>query len=530
MDCVVLAGVLGFSMAATTPSRAATVLSGEVSGTWTADKSPYVLVGPSSVASNQVLRIEPGVVVIIGPDIRLAVFGGMDAVGAPDAPITIRAANSASRFNGVYLQNIESPPGSTRSHKFHYVRFSDAQYALWVVVQGGNNRSTLEVFSCEFFNCYQAMNVFCSDSQSGSAFLGLSVRNCVFENCSGGCGVFLYEGVFLKPSMDAVISANIFKSAGNPALVISGPRSPKSHVTVRNNTFAFCMQGISSPNNFSDIGASIRNNLFYRNGYAVTDPWTPQDTQYNCFFGNGTNFNYYPGIYGIPILANHNGDPCDAFNNILLDPKINNPSQFLLSDSSPCIDAGDPDIQDVCFNFSKGGPISDIGAYGGPDACNWLNHRFSPVIASAPADQANCVGGSVAFEVQADGAQPLTYSWYFNRTNLLAGETGAKLSLGSLTSGQAGLYSVRITNSFGSVTSAPVSLRVSDACVGMRLYAGLSITGVVGRTYTLESSTNAVTPIWVPVASRTFTQATWLAIDTNTPFDAQKFFRVRILP
>jgi hypothetical protein len=73
---------------------------------------------------------------------------------------------------------------------------------------------------------------------------------------------------------------------------------------------------------------------------------------------------------------------------------------------------------------------------------------------------------------------------------LLAGETNAQLSLVNLQTNQAGLYSVSVSNTFGTVASAPARLLVFDACVGLHLYAGLSATGLVGRTYAIDYVTN----------------------------------------
>ncbi|MBK8001112.1 MAG: immunoglobulin domain-containing protein [Verrucomicrobia bacterium] len=242
------------------------------------------------------------------------------------------------------------------------------------------------------------------------------------------------------------------------------------------------------------------------------------------------NFAGYPSIYGVPIQSNYNGDPCDAFFNIFLDPQFIDTNRFLLSNFSPCIDAGDPAIADVCPQFSHGSAISDIGAYGGPDACGWLTHGFTPVITSQPSYQSSCVGGSATFKVRVEGSEPLSYRWYFNGTTPLAGETNAQLNLLNLESSQAGLYSVKVSNTFGTITSAPAQLLVSDACVGIHLYAGLSITGMVGRTYNVEYVTNLAATNWTFVASNTFSQPQWLFIDTNTPFDAKKYFRVRLQP
>ncbi len=83
---------------------------------------------------------------------------------------------------------------------------------------------------------------------------------------------------------------------------------------------------------------------------------------------------------------------------------------------------------------------------------------------------------------------------------------------------------------YGSVASAPTRLLVFDACVGIHLYAGLSITGIVGRTYNVEYATNLAATGWTVLSSNTFSTPRWLFIDTNTPFEARKFFRVRLVP
>src|SRR6185295_1836642 len=111
-------------------------------------------------------------------------------------------------------------------------------------------------------------------------------------------------------------------------------------------------------------------------------------------------------------------------------------------------------IADVCFQFSHGSSVSDIGAYGGPDACGWLMHGFAPVIMGALADQSSCIGGSATFKVRVEGSEPLRYRWYLNGATLLAGETNAELNLVNLQTNRSGFYSVIASNAFGSIASA----------------------------------------------------------------------------
>ncbi len=59
------------------------------------------------------------------------------------------------------------------------------------------------------------------------------------------------------------------------------------------------------------------------------------------------------------VAVNANGDACDIYNNIMIDPEFVDPFMldFNLHSSSPCIDAGDPSL-----GSDPDGTIADIGA------------------------------------------------------------------------------------------------------------------------------------------------------------------------
>jgi hypothetical protein len=84
----------------------------------------------------------------------------------------------------------------------------------------------------------------------------------------------------------------------------------------------------------------------------------------------------------------------------------------------------------------------------------------APSISAQPQNQTVTVGGSVTFSVAATGQPAPTYQWRKNNANIL-GATGASLSLANVTSADAGTYSVVVTNSSGSITSATVTLTVN---------------------------------------------------------------------
>ena len=83
---------------------------------------------------------------------------------------------------------------------------------------------------------------------------------------------------------------------------------------------------------------------------------------YCDFFANGVNFGggSIPAGLGPIVQTNYNGDPCDIYNNIYLDPLFADYSSadFHLTEDSPCIDAGDPSSP-----LDPDSTIADIGVY-----------------------------------------------------------------------------------------------------------------------------------------------------------------------
>jgi hypothetical protein len=76
-----------------------------------------------------------------------------------------------------------------------------------------------------------------------------------------------------------------------------------------------------------------------------------------------------------------------------------------------------------------------------------------------PTSASVIAGGTVAFVAGVRGASPLTYTWYFNGAPI-AVLSQPVLELENVASAQAGTYRAVITNAFGAVTSAPVTLVV----------------------------------------------------------------------
>jgi hypothetical protein len=538
MNARVLVAVMSLTSGAIAYS--ATSVRGNVSGIWTTNASPYILIADCTVPRDSTLNIQPGVTVIIAPDVSLRVRGGLSAIGSEDRRIWFRGATSSNYWGTIYFFN------NPFTNQFRFCRFSEAQYDAVGFDSYGSNHMVAEVLNCDFYNCKNS-GIFGraygwwsngGDFVGGDSKLDLKVRNCTFSYCAIGLHVYLQanpnNGVgYGSGTVD--VRGNVFKDITSDGVYLefSYLEQGSNIFNVINNTFSRVERGVRANGSTERRRIEFINNIFSQCGSALLrSPAGDYEVWYNCFFGNRTNFSGYPGIYGIILLNNRNGDPCDAFYNIFLDPQFNDSTRYLLRVSSPCIDAGDPQILEDCSpSYSHGTSISDIGAYGGPASCTWGRHGFEPGILEQPKSQKTCLGSSATFGVIADGVEPLHYQWYFNSTTRLENQTNSSLHLESPQSSQAGWYSVVVTNAFGSTASDRAQLHVFDACVGIELYAGLNITGEVGRTYWIQYTTDLVqSNTWIPIATNTLTEPRWLYIDTATPYTPRRFYRVDLKP
>jgi len=82
-----------------------------------------------------------------------------------------------------------------------------------------------------------------------------------------------------------------------------------------------------------------------------------------------------------------------------------------------------------------------------------------PAITTGPQSQTVIAGQSATFSVVASGTTPLSYQWRFNGASI-AGATASSYTRPSVQTGDAGSYSVVVTNNHGTVTSSAATLAV----------------------------------------------------------------------
>ncbi|HEY9173240.1 MAG TPA: hypothetical protein VI136_13225 [Verrucomicrobiae bacterium] len=110
-------------------------------------------------------------------------------------------------------------------------------------------------------------------------------------------------------------------------------------------------------------------------------------------------------------------------------------------------------------------------AYGSVTSAPAILNVRDPVILTQPLSQDRFAGESVAFTVIVAGTAPMGYQWRKGGI-ALAGATNSTLALAAAQAVDAGSYDVVVTNTYGSVTSAPCMLWVNLVTVETNFNSG----------------------------------------------------------
>jgi hypothetical protein len=156
--------------------------------------------------------------------------------------------------------------------------------------------------------------------------------------------------------------------------------------------------------------------------------------------------------------------------------------------------------------------------------------NMSPSFVSPFTGASTIWGTSATLSVGAIGSGQLSYQWYLNGV-AIAGQTGATLNFTSIQFTNAGLYSVVVSSPYGSITNVASQVVVNPAGVSLGFCPALTISGVVGYSYIIQSSTNLADPnAWVTLTNLTLTQSVELWVDTSvdasSPFNSKTFYKI----
>ena len=125
------------------------------------------------------------------------------------------------------------------------------------------------------------------------------------------------------------------------------------------------------------------------------------------------------------------------------------------------------------------------------------------VLNTQPQSQTNFAGSTVSFSVGCQSVLPLSYQWRLEGTNL-PGATANPLVLPNVTLGQAGNYSVLITNSAGTATSSNALLALLPFVINTQPQSQMAL---VGNTVNLSVDCQSVLPLFYQ----------WRLAGTNLP-------------
>ncbi|HZF01580.1 MAG TPA: protease pro-enzyme activation domain-containing protein [Methylomirabilota bacterium] len=184
-------------------------------------------------------------------------------------------------------------------------------------------------------------------------------------------------------------------------------------------------------------------------------------------------------------------------------------------------------------NFSRNSPTNfpavpgyDLcTGWGTPNGTNLINAlTLRLYILAQPTNQTATAGSNATFSVVAGGQPPFGYRWRFNGTNLpaggnISGVTSNVLTLVSVTTNNAGNYSVVVTNFSGAVTSGVATLTVtviSNPPPPVANFSGNPTNGAVPLTVNFTNlSSGATNYVWNFGDSHSSTNANPSNVYTN---------------
>jgi hypothetical protein len=101
---------------------------------------------------------------------------------------------------------------------------------------------------------------------------------------------------------------------------------------------------------------------------------------------------------------------------------------------------------------------------------------YPPVLVLVPASQSILAHGSTSLMVSAAGSVPLSYQWNLNGTNL-PGATNPVLALNNIQIGQAGSYTVTVSNSVTNITSTNAVVTVTYPTATVKVVSTNTVAG-----------------------------------------------------
>jgi predicted outer membrane repeat protein len=222
--------------------------------------------------------------------------------------------------------------------------------------------STITITDCVFRENW-------ADSSGGAIYFsecvdGVVIEHCTFDDNSadgayqwnGGGAIFAYDVNTLDVSYSCFYD-NYLGNLYGGSIRLSG----ENVVTLDHCSFGYG----TSPNEIYAEGSNttldVSNCIFTRLNRAIRNqPSITLSVKYSDFYHNTEDIEDPPAGFGVLDRVNYNGDSCDCYYDIFMDPMFADTvnRDFHLTEFSPCIDAGD-----TAFAYDPDSTVTDMGAY-----------------------------------------------------------------------------------------------------------------------------------------------------------------------
>lgn len=152
-----------------------------------------------------------------------------------------------------------------------------------------------------------------------------------------------------------------------------------------------------------------------------------------------------------------------------------------------------------------------------------------PSITRQPGSTSVFAGDPFSLSVLASGDGPFTYQWRHSGTNV-PGATSDVLTVTKAGAADAGPYQVIVSNQAGATSSSEVQVEVKIRPeLTLKSYAGLTVTGVVGRNYRIDAALDPQGP-WAPVGTLKLEASPSFWLDFDSPQNPLRVYRAVEVP
>ena len=404
-----------------------TPLAGSIRGVLSSSDNPHIIVYNTGVAENVTLIIEPGVEIRSEEDMAFFVNGTLKANGAVNDTIVFKSALEEPQYGdwgGLWISSTDNDSCVLSyckvlhgGHKMTVHGFQGNIVCFSNKIKILNTKTT-DIYcygASPFIKKNDLISISCNSSSdpiiennyvqsiSLGSYSDPIIKNNIIEgggvHSSGGdpiiigntirnCkyGITAYANTLIDQSANLTIINNKIINceraielrqwakytyiigniiAGNKFGIIHQRSDFKKMIIINNVIINNSHDAILSMGGIESEHIILNNVIANNTRYGISVPSeTNISIMYNDFFNNTSNYRLLEiDSLGIINQTNFNGNECDKFYNIYLDPQFSDEdsSEFKLEANSPCIDAGNSHLS---YNDTDG-TINDIGAYGG---------------------------------------------------------------------------------------------------------------------------------------------------------------------